>query len=128
MKIIQTNGDAGSFKEDFPLFVWEPEEQYGHVMCPNSESFFAENKDEIEAMQAEIKAGRELWISFKSGFKGANVGVFKQILVPFIENPQLDLYKQTNPVFSTLNAREKGFCRVLLNALFAEQRRVQASV
>lgn len=128
MKITQTNGDGGSLKEDFPLFVWEPEARYGHVMCPNLESFFAENKAGIEAMQAEIKAGRELWISFGSGFQGANVGAFKKILAPFVDNPQLDLYKQTNPVFSTLNAHEKGFCSVLLNALFAEQQRAKTSV
>lgn len=127
MKITQTNGDAGSFKEDFPLFVWEPEERYGHVMCPNSESFFAENEEAIAAIQAEIEAGRELWISFGSGFQGANAGVFKQVLAPFVENPLLDLSQKLQVVFEASECQERSLFNLVRNSLFAEQQRAKVT-
>ncbi len=124
--------DYKSFSGEFPVFTWTPQEKYENFMCPEDKAekddFFAENKTNIKFLQAEIEAGKEVYIQIKEGFAGMNSAIFKKIMAPFIENPDLDIHKQLKPVFQNLECQEKGLFNLAMNALFAEQQHVKESV
>jgi|GEM_PF-3557919 len=130
MKITQ-QADYVSFSKEHPVFIWSPQEKYEHVMCPEDKkeenNFFIENEAAIAAMQAEIAAGKDVYIYIKEGFAGMNSGIFKKIMAPFIKNPELDIHAQLKPVFKELECQEKGLFSLAMNALFAEQQHAKES-